>query len=343
MVVVACLVVLVAAALVADRAALRRLAPHAARGLAVGLGVGVVLLAWPVWFALDGPAHLSGLVWPNVGEARRLRARRASCPPATRARSNVFLALGGYEGAPLASAALPRLELSGRPGRRAWWPFGGTAACGSSASSSSFCVACSLGERHGQWDVACVFSKIPVLENVIEQRFMAIGYLAAAVMLAVILDRVHGLLPDWRGVVGALAVTGVALVPMAVTFGARLPFAMRPVTLPRWYREVAPALPPGRVLLSVPGPVLRAPVRHGLAGGQRACTTARPAAGDPRGWCAGPARPRPASRCSSALAFGLRLPLPEGTPAQDAAVRHALAVWQVNTVVIATDPGRPLE
>ncbi len=33
---------------------------------ASGFGVGVVLLAWPVWFALEGPAHLSGLVWPNV-------------------------------------------------------------------------------------------------------------------------------------------------------------------------------------------------------------------------------------------------------------------------------------
>ena len=42
-------------------------APHAVKALAVGLGVGVVLLAWPVWFALEGPAHLSGLVWPNVG------------------------------------------------------------------------------------------------------------------------------------------------------------------------------------------------------------------------------------------------------------------------------------
>jgi len=36
-------------------------------GLGVGVVVGTLLLAWPVWFALDGPAHLSGLVWPNLG------------------------------------------------------------------------------------------------------------------------------------------------------------------------------------------------------------------------------------------------------------------------------------
>ena len=42
----------------------------------------------------------------------------------------------------------------------------------------------------GQWEPARVFAHIPVVENVIEQRFMAIGFLAAAVMLALILERV---------------------------------------------------------------------------------------------------------------------------------------------------------
>ena len=41
------------------------------------------------------------------------------------------------------------------------------------------------------------------------------------------------------------------------------------------------------------------------------------------------------------LDFGVGVPEPPGTPAQYAAVRHALAVWQVNTVVIATDPAAP--
>jgi len=35
-------------------------------------------------------------------------------------------------------------------------------------------------------------------------------------------------------------------------------------------------------------------------------------------------------------------PLPTGSPAQYAAVRHALAVWQVTTVVIALNPSAPL-
>ena len=64
----------------------------------------MVLLAWPVWFALEGPAHLSGLVWPNVGVIGGFIPSSfvtTAYPP----RHNVFLALGGYEGAPLGSAA----------------------------------------------------------------------------------------------------------------------------------------------------------------------------------------------------------------------------------------------
>jgi hypothetical protein len=41
------------------------------------------------------------------------------------------------------------------------------------------------------------------------------------------------------------------------------------------------------------------------------------------------------------LAFGIGVPQPTGTPAQYAAVRHALEVWRVTTVVIATNPGAP--
>ena len=177
------------AALVADRDTVRRLAPHAAKGLAVGLVVGGVLLAWPVWFALEGPAHLSGLVWPNVGVIGGFIPSSfvsAGYPNP----HNVFMALGGYEGAPLASAAylgwgLLAVLLAGmvafRRDRRLWF-FGFVLV---------LCVVCSLGERHGQWEPAWIFTKLPLIENVIEQRFMAIGFLAAAIMLALILEHVH--------------------------------------------------------------------------------------------------------------------------------------------------------
>jgi hypothetical protein len=344
-VVVICVVALVLAALVTKPSSVRSRFPYAIKALAVGLGLALVLLAWPVWYALKGPASLSGLVWPNVGVIGGFIPSSfvtTGYPP----RSNVFLALGGYEGAPLASAAY------------VGWSFLAVMAAGIVAFWRDrrlwffgfvfvVCAACSLGERHGQWEPAWVFTRIPVLENIIEQRFMAVGYLAAAVVLAVILERVRRAVlkwvPQWRGILGslsALAVAAVALVPMGIIFGERLPFAMQAVTLPRWYSEVAPTLPPGRVLLSYPAPfsglqsamawqaVNR--INYSQAGG-----------GGPQGVEARAGAVKAGFRIISLLDFGVGVPEPSGTPAQYAAVRHALADWQVNTVVIATNPAAP--
>jgi hypothetical protein len=332
------LLALVAAALVADRDTVRRLAPHAAKGLAVGVVVGGVLLAWPVWFALAGPAHLSGLVWPNVGVIGGFIPSSfvsAGYPDP----HNVFMALGGYEGAPLASAAylgwgflavLVAGTVAFWRDRRLWF-FGFLLV---------LCGTFSLGERHGQWEPAWILSRLPVIENIIEQRFMAVGFLAAAIMLAIILERIHRVAPDWRGLVAAFAAACVALVPMTVTFASRLPFTMRPVILPRWYAEVAPTLPSGRVLLSFPAPfsgiqsamawqaVNR--MHYGQAGG-----------GGPQGVRSRAGSAATGFRVLSRLDFGVGMPSPSGTPAQYAAVRHALVVWQVTTVVIATNPAAP--
>ena len=254
-VVVVCILLrLVAAALVTDPAGLRRRAPHAAQALGIGVGVGVAVFAWPIWFALAGPAHLSGLVWPNISK------------------------LGGFLPSSFVTTAYPfadhHLPRTGRVrgGRRTPWPaylgwgFLAVLVAGVLAFwrdrrlwffgfAFVLCLACSLLAHPASGSRPASSLGSPVIENVIQQRFMAFGYLAAAVMLAVILDRVHRALPHWRGDRGPRSPSPrVALVPMAAVFGERLPFAMRAVTLPRWYSEVAPRLPPGRVLLSFPAP-----------------------------------------------------------------------------------------
>jgi hypothetical protein len=133
----------------------------------------------------------------------------------------------------------------------------------------------------------------------------------------------------------------VALAPIAATFGPRLPFTMRTVILPRWYTQVAPTLPPGRVVLSYPAPfsgiqsamswqaVNR--INYSQAGG-----------GGPQGVPRRAGSAEPGFRVLSALAFGVGVPQPVGTKAEYAAVRHALVVWQVTTVVISTNPTAPL-
>ena len=335
MVVLVSLVVLVATALVTDRAALRRLAPHAAAGLGVGLGVGALLLVGPVWFALDGPAHLTGLVWPNVGIIGGF-IPSSFVTPSYPSPHVVFLALGGYEGAPLGSAdylgwsflAVMAVGLVAFRRDRRLWFFGFLLV---------LCALCSLGIRRGQWEPARLFDHIPVLQNVIEQRFMAIGYLAAAVMLSVIVDRVHGLAPDWRGAVGALAAACVALVPVTAVFVSRLPFTMRPVDLPRWYSDVAPSLPPGRVLLSFPPPF--SGIQSAMAWqAVNRMHYSQAGGGGPQGVSRRAGSAAAGFHVLSRLGFGVNPSVPIGTPAQIAAVRHALTVWQVNTVVIATDP-----
>ena len=338
-VIVVCVVALVGAALLTDRAGLRRRAPHAVEALAVGVGLGGALLAWPVWFALEGPAHLSGLVWPNVGV---IGGFIPSSFVTTQYPSQLhsFLPLSGYTGAPLASAAyigwsflavmVGGLVVFWRD-RRLWF----------FSFVFAVCVACSLGERHGQWEPAWIFSRIPVVENVIEQRFMAIGYLAAAAVLAVIVERVHRAAPDWRGALGALAVSAVALVPMAVIFAGRLPFTMQAVVLPRWYAQVAPGLPPGKVLLSYPAPF--SGVQSAMAWqAVNRMTYSQAGGGGPLGVVSRVGSAAPGFRVLTMLGLGAGEEDPAGTPAQYAAVRHALAVWQVTTVVVATLPGAPV-
>ena len=326
---------------VSDPAEVRRRAPHAARALAVGMGAAVVLLAWPVWFALEGPAHLSGLVWPSIGIIGGLDFGSFVSPQLPHMGSDIYLALGGYEGAPLPSAGYLGWTLLAvlagglvvfRRDRRLWF-FGFIVA---------LCAWCSLRTVYKHWTLvpAELFARLPLLENVIPQRFMTIGFLAAAIMLAVIVDRVHESVPGWTGVVGALAAAALALVPMATTFGPDLPFTMRPVLLPAWYTEVAPTLASGRVLLSYPTPfsgiqsamswqaVNR--INYNQAGG-----------GGPQGVARRAGSARAGFNVLASLGFGVGGSEPLGTPAQLAAVRHALSVWQVNTVVIATDPAAP--
>ena len=321
--VVVCVVVLVVAARIWQPAELRRLAPHAAEGLAIGLGVGVVLLAWPVWFALEGPAHLSGLVWPNLSKIGGYRTSDFVSTNFPSRSNDLYLSLGGYEGAPLGSAAylgwgLIAVLVVGVAAfwrDRMLWFFGFLLV---------LCGVLSIQHRpHGAWVPSQLLEKLPVLENVIEQRFMAVGYLAAAILLALILCHVHELVPDWRGWLGSLVVTAVALVPLATAFVPRLPFAMRPVTLPRWYTTVAPSLPPGQVLLSYPAPFSGIQVSMAWQA-VNAMHYSQAGGGGPQGQSSRAGSAAAGFTVLGTLAFGLAEPPPTGTQAQYAAVRHAL-------------------
>jgi hypothetical protein len=343
-------IILVLMGRLGDRDRLHRQLPHAVRGLVVGTVVGGVLLAYPLWFALDGPAHLAGVIWPNIEALGGFNGGSFVGPQYPQGVS-VFITLGGYGGKVLPSAAylgwgLIAVLTAGtliwfRDLRLRFW-----------ALILIVCVLLSLGVRRGQFEPAHIFGHIPVLDDVIEQRFMLFGFLAAAVMLALILDHARYDLPALLGEARARAfggaralglgaaagATALALVPILLVFGPRLPFTMTAVTLPRWYTEVAPKLPPDRVLLSYPPPFSSLQMAmtwqavdadvYSQAGG-----------GGPEGTPARAGSARPGFELLAHLAFRVNTPTPVGSATELAAVRHSLAVWRVNTVVIAPQPG----
>jgi hypothetical protein len=128
----------------------------------------------------------------------------------------------------------------------------------------------------------------------------------------------------------------VALLPIVATFSPELPFAMRPVLLPRWYANVAPNLPSGRVLLSYPAPFSGIQTAMSWQAVNR-MHYSQAGGGGPQGQAFRAGSAAPGMTDLARLGFGLGVPQPAGTRAEYAAVRHALVVWKVNTVVIATN------
>jgi hypothetical protein len=253
---------------------------QAARHVGVGLGVAAltagVLLAYPTWFALAGPAHLSGPVWPHAHPASVGNALRDFVLP-TPALSTGFFGsamrrvVGGSQGPVLSSqyfgiggVAVVVIGTAVWRRHRRLWLFGALAVVS---------AALSLGAGHRTTLPWRPFAHLPLLENITASRFVLMTYLAVAVSLAVIVDHCRtagvrrrrraghargGGSPTvwrrWGAAIGAAVVAAAALVPSAVYLSAALPFTTQPVLLPNWFKTVAPHLPGRQVLLVLPAP-----------------------------------------------------------------------------------------
>jgi len=347
-------------------AELRRRARHALIGLGAGALVVIVLLAYPLWFALDGPAHLSGLVWPTLvpglygigfSDLVRLNSTASGTLQAHR--------FGGYQGVALHQADYLGLGLIvvlvlglllWRRDRRLSL-FG---AVGAIAVALSFSIAPQLNHFWVPWRL---LRHIPVIQNIIPDRFMAITLLSASVMLGVIVDRTRasvrllvgtsvrlgststsatGPPPTWPRVIGATAALLVALValfPIANSYAGNVPLTVRPVVLPDWFRTVAPQLPPGQVVLSYPS----------TFGGFQSSLTWQSVdrmsfslveGGGPGGVPQRAGIERPGVEALAGGTFWLN-PSTAFTPATIEAVRQALVSWGVTLVVIPDQPELP--
>ena len=345
--------------------------PHAGRGLLAALAVAAVFLAYPVWFALEGPAHLSGLVWPTIepghggitlGNLWHLRFMTAL--------RGEMQATGGYEGPALPDpeylgagmiAVLVAGVVAWRRDRRLWF-FG---------ALGLIAVVLSLGLQ-GYWTPWRILAHVPLVENIISGRFAVITSLCVAVMVAIIVGHTHDwvrtrarrmaatrsgpssrLRPGrhaparfggrtWAGTLGtglALAVAAVAVVPMARALAGNVPLTTRTVSLPRWFTAVAPHLPPGQVVLAYPAPF----ALQQSAEGWQAVDSLRFAmvGGSGPGSIAQRAgEERAGQEVIAAASFSLVGP-PKATAANIDAVRQALTGWGVTLLVVPNPSSLP--
>jgi hypothetical protein len=340
-------VVMVVAARVRRPSALAARVGAAARGLLVATGVAVVLLAYPLWFLLRGPAHLTGPIWSNGSLVRYGNTLTSFWRPGTLGPAGATMTrFGGYQG-----PALPGLGYLGlgvvvvavaglvvwRHDRRLLL-FGAVGVVA---------AALSLGPGHGYWVPWQALAHLPWVGDIVEVRLTVVLTLCAAVMVGVVVDRTRTWAlarpPGRPRRLGAAVVGGVAalaVVPTLVVLAPNLPLTARPTVVPRWYTTVGAHLPPGRVLLTYPVPF------SGLQSSQayQAVTHlpwAQAGGGGPAGEADRAGRSEPGFRVLAAASLPLG-PAPGADPATLAAVRRALAAWEVTTIVVPVQPGLPV-
>jgi hypothetical protein len=336
----------------------------AGRGLGAAVAVAFILLAYPLWFTFEGPAHLSGLVWPTLepGAGGIVLSNLWHLRVMTGLR-NVMQVVGGYEGPSLPQGEFLGLEMLVVIGaglvvwwrdRRLWF-FG---------VLGVVTTVLSLGVESHYWVPWRILAEVPLIRSIIPGRFVAMTTVCAAVAVAIVVDRTHATVAEWlrrltagapgtgdgadgkasRSLGGvtvlvagaaALVVAAVATVPMGNALADNIPLTTRAVTLPRWFAEAAPRLPPGQVVLTIPAPfsLIQSAMtwqavdslHFAIVGGS-----------GPEGIPARAGPERAGLTVVSAASISLDGP-PAPTAANIGALRRALAGWGV-TLVVMPDP-----
>jgi hypothetical protein len=237
------LVVLGLAALVRDRAAVRVAVRHAAPGLAVAAGLSLVLLAWPTYYALAGPGHFVGQVWPSFPPPQTSLRSFLIAEPGTverwRLASQRFIQ-STYLGPPLVITLLVGL-IAFRRSLRLW------AAVTMMAVAAWF----ALGQHYGfgAWHY---LHDVPVLRDVMNKRFAALLFLPAGLALAIVVDRLARRRRGASSAALALVVGAACMTPFVLNAVNVLPYPASTVWEPLWYQQTAAELPPGQVILGFP-------------------------------------------------------------------------------------------
>ena len=340
---------------------LKRQFRRAFTALLVAGCISILLLAYPAWFALDGPAHISGPIWNNISSLGGFEPSSFVHAQLTK-EPDLYRLLGGYNGPTLPSAAyfgwgLLSVLLFGlivwRKDRRLWL----------FASIALLSAALSLIKQHHIWVPWDIFYRLPLLDNIIQQRFVAITYLFVAGMLVLIIDHAAGsLVPKHTdsnlavdradkgisstlpsafnialSVAFALALATLALAPIVAIDAPELPYTVQPLKVPLFYSSIGPNFPKNQVLLSYPAPF--SGIQSAMAWqALNSMSYDQAGGGGPEGVPYRAGKQRIAFNTLASLAFGITAP-PVGTYSQLLAARKAIAAWGVTMVVVAIPPG----
>lgn len=359
----AALLAVICAAVTRREALISRL-PFAARGLALAVGVGGALLAYPVWFAMAGPDHITGSDWAHVSANSLNRILLPIPQPHARV---VNLPFGGYlgpsglSGGYLGVIAILAVIVAAVVVRR---------------PLSRLCLAIlvlaawsSIGAyKHLQglggtvtWVPSLwrLVKDVPVLNQATPQNFSAIDTFVVAISAALLLDWIWqrrtgepARLGSARVARATLAGGAAALVSLAIVLPWLLdwpmPYTTKSVTTPAPVARLLDSLPASAVVLFYPFPSsaldkalvwqAEGEMRFRVAGGRG--ITAGPGGAAQHGLEPG----TPPGLLSALSTYytphgSLSLP-PMPTPAVIRAMRAELKHWGV-TEVIMVSGGRP--
>jgi len=259
-----------AAAAIFRRATLRARLPFAARGLGLAGLVGAALLAYPVWFAMNGPDHITGSDWARVtvnGLERIVLPLSPSHAYVLHLPDSGYLGPAGLTNGYLGVAAILIVVAAALLVRRPLtWLCAVILIIATWASLGSYSSLASFGGLFSWlpslWNIV---QNVPVLNQATPQNLSAIMVWAVVVSAALLLDWIWAQrssavlrelpvrLPGTALAAGGAAAVGVALVVPWLT-AWQMPFKVESVATPAPVERILATLPPKAVVLFYPFP-----------------------------------------------------------------------------------------
>ena len=358
--VIGSLLVSVIAAAICRREALVRRLPFAAKGLALGGLTGGALLAYPVYFAMLGPAHITGSDWAKVTTNH---LNLMLFPLAQSGRAVTLMPDAGYLGrAGLASGYLgvailvviAAAILIRRPLTRLCLLILVTTAWASLGNYNHDAMPGGISPLSALPSLWHIVKNVPVLDQVTPQNFSAIMVFTVVVATALLLDWIwanrSGALLRWlpaQASKSAIAVTLAAALSLVLVLSWLtawpMPLKAESVATPPPVQRILASLPPHAVVLFYPFPSSELDkaliwqandgLRFSVAGGRGITAGAGGAA--EHGLEAGTPAGNLSALSTSYIPYGhLGLPaLPDA--AVRASMRETLRYWKVTNIIMS--------